>query len=109
MIATQLIKTVFIFYLSTITISALAETVIIEIKDSIYGNGNPVTVKVGDTVKWLNVEKRQYHSVWFEAEGVPEADYIFPEETWERTFEKPGTYPYRCEPHEDMFGTIIVE
>ncbi len=107
--ASQLIKTGLFIYLSTITVPAMAETVIIKINDSIYGDGNPVTVKVGDTVKWLNVEKRQYHSVWFEAEGFPEADYIFPEETWERTFDKPGTYPYRCEPHEDMFGTIIVE
>ncbi len=90
-------------------VSVFAETVVIEIKDSQYGNGEPVTVKVGTTVKWLNIEKRQYHSVWFEAEGHPEADYIFPEETWERTFDKPGTYPYRCEPHEDMIGTIIVE
>ncbi len=109
MIATQLIKTVFIFFLSTISVSVLAETITIEIKESVFGDGNPVTVKVGDTVKWLDVEKRQYHSVWFEAEGFEEADYIFPEETWERTFNKPGTYPYRCEPHEDMFGTIIVE
>jgi plastocyanin len=55
------------------------------------------------------MEKRQYHSVWFEAEGFEEADYIFPEESWERTFDKPGTYPYHCEPHEGMSGTIIVE
>ena len=106
---TLLFNTCFVLCLSLGTTSALAETVIIEIKDDTYGDGNPVTVKVGDTVKWLNVEKRQYHSVWFEAEGLPEPDYIFPEETWERTFDKPGTYHYRCEPHEEMFGTIIVE
>jgi plastocyanin len=96
-------------FLTLATASVFSETVIIEIKDSQYGDGKPVTVKVGTTVKWLNVEKRQYHSVWFEAEGFTEAEYIFPEETWERTFDKPGTYPYRCEPHEDMVGTIIVE
>jgi plastocyanin len=95
-------------FLTFATATAFAQTVIIEIKDSQYGDGNPVTVKVGTTVKWLNVEKRQYHSVWFEAEGFDEAEYIFPEETWERTFDKPGTYPYVCEPHEDMRGTIIV-
>ncbi len=107
--AAQLTKTGLAICLSIISVSALAETIIIEIKESIFGDGNPVTVDVGDTVKWLNVEKRQYHSVWFEAEGFAEAEYIFPKETWERTFNKPGTYPYRCEPHEDMFGTIIVE
>jgi plastocyanin len=89
--------------------SAIAETVIIDVKDSMFGTEQPLRIKVGDTVKWVNMEKRQYHSVWFEAEGFAEADYIFPEESWERTFDKPGTYPYRCEPHEDMLGTIIVE
>ncbi len=91
------------------TVSACAETVIVEIKDDQYGTEQPLVIKAGTTVKWVNMEKRQYHSVWFEAEGFPEAEYIFPEESWERTFDKPGTYPYRCEPHEDMIGTIIVE
>ena len=104
----RLINTCLALGLSLGATFALAETVVIEIKDSVYGDGNPVTVKVGDTVKWLNVEKRQYHSVWFEEEGFPEADYFFPEESWERTFDKPGTYNYRCGPHEEMFGTIIV-
>ncbi|MBL1143075.1 MAG: plastocyanin [Proteobacteria bacterium] len=104
----SLINIGIIVYFAFTTVTVFAETVVIEIKDSQYGNGEPVTVNVGTTVKWLNVEKRQYHSVWFEAEGFPEAEYIFPEETWERTFDKPGTYPYRCEPHEDMIGTIIV-
>lgn len=86
-----------------------AETVIVEVKDSKYGTEQPLVVKVGTTVKWLNVEKRQYHSVWFEEEGLEPGEYFFPEESVERTFDKPGTYRYRCEPHEDMFGTIVVE
>ena len=89
--------------------AAFAETVIIEVKDSMYGTEQPLVIKAGDTVKWVNMEKRQYHSVWFEAEGFAEAEYIFPEESWERTFDKPGTYPYRCEPHEEMIGTIVVK
>lgn len=95
--------------ISLFAVTAIAETVIVEIKDDMFGTEQPLVIKAGTTVKWINVEKRQYHSVWFEAEGFPEADYIFPEETWERTFDKPGTYPYRCEPHEGMVGTIIVE
>lgn len=91
------------------TVSTFAETVIVEIKKDQYGTEQPLTIKAGTTVKWVNMEKRQYHSVWFEAEGFEEPDYIFPGESWERTFDKPGTYPYRCEPHEEMFGTIVVE
>jgi len=105
----SLISTVFVLCFSLGTVSVFGETVIIEIKDDQYGTEQPLTVKAGTTVKWVNMEKRQYHSVWFQAEGFPEAEYIFPEESWERTFDKPGTYPYRCEPHEDMIGTIVVE
>jgi plastocyanin len=105
----SLINTGFLLCLALTGASACAETVIIDVKDSMFGTEQPLRIKVGDTVKWVNMEKRQYHSVWFEAEGFPEAEYIFPEESWERTFDKPGTYPYRCEPHEDMLGTIIVE
>lgn len=95
--------------LSSGSVSSFSETVIIEVKKDQFGTQQPLTVKTGTTVKWVNREKRQYHSVWFEAEGFPEPEYIFPEESWERTFEEPGTYPYRCEPHEEMSGTIIVE
>jgi plastocyanin len=68
-----------------------------------------VTVKVGDTVRWTNAEKRQYHSVWFEQAGDPEAPYIFPGETTTRAFDKPGTFPYRCGPHPEMTGVVHVE
>lgn len=106
----QLINNVVLaLFFSLGAVSVFAETVVVEIKDSLYGAEQPLTIKAGTTVKWVNMEKRQYHSVWFEAEGFAEAEYIFPEESWERTFDKPGTYPYRCEPHEDMIGTIIVE
>ncbi|MES9858524.1 MAG: plastocyanin/azurin family copper-binding protein [Sedimenticola sp.] len=68
-----------------------------------------ITVKVGDTVRWTNREKRQYHSVWFEQAGDPEPDYIFPDETYQRIFDISGTFPYRCGPHPKMTGSIIVE
>lgn len=68
-----------------------------------------VTVKQGTTVRWINEEKRQYHSVWFEQAGEEEPDYFFPEESTDKTFNKPGKYPYRCGPHEKMKGMVIVE
>jgi plastocyanin len=70
-----------------------------------------ITVKVGTTVRWVNTEKRQYHSVWFRELGEPESEYFWPDETYERTFDKPGVYPYVCEPHEkdyDMKGIVHV-
>jgi plastocyanin len=70
-----------------------------------------VTIKVGDTVRWVNVEKRQYHSVWFRNAGDQESEYFFPDETFEKTFNEPGDFPYVCGPHEvdyDMKGTVHV-
>ena len=70
-----------------------------------------ITVKVGTTVRWVNKEKRQYHSVWFKELGEKGSEYFWPDETYERTFDEPGVYPYVCEPHEleyDMKGVVRV-
>lgn len=67
-----------------------------------------ITVKRGETINWTNQEKRQYHSVWFEALGEEEPDYFFPDENYERVFDKTGTFPYRCGPHPRMTGTVHV-
>jgi len=68
-----------------------------------------ITINAGETVRWVNNEKRQYHSVWFESLGEEEAETFFPDENYERTFDKPGTYRYRCGPHEEMTGVIHVK
>ncbi|WP_096700956.1 plastocyanin/azurin family copper-binding protein [Magnetospirillum sp. 15-1] len=65
-------------------------------------------VKPGTTVEWVNDEKRTSHSVFFEKEGLAESDRLFPGESWKRTFDAPGIYPYRCGPHPEMVGTIEV-
>jgi len=68
-----------------------------------------VTIKKGQTIRWENHEKRQYHSVWFEALGEEEPeDYLFPDDSYERTFDTAGDYPYRCGPHPKMLGSVIV-
>jgi plastocyanin len=67
-----------------------------------------ITIKRGETIRWENHEKRQYHSVWFEATGEEEPDYLFPEEFYERTFDTSGSLPYRCGPHPEMTGTVHV-
>ena len=68
-----------------------------------------ITIRKGQTITWENREKRQYHSVWFEALGEPEPeDYLFPEDTYERKFSEGGTFPYRCGPHPEMTGSVTV-
>jgi plastocyanin len=68
-------------------------------------------VKAGTRVRWINVDKRTSHSVWFKAAGKPESERLFPEETVENTFAEAGAYPYICGPHgeqEKMTGTVTV-
>ena len=68
-----------------------------------------VRIKAGDTVKWINREKRSSHSVLFLAENGLESERLFPQEQWQRVFDKPGSYEYRCGPHEEMKGVVLVE
>jgi len=66
-------------------------------------------IKSGQTVRWMNREKRQYHSVWFEKYGEEESEYLFPDEYLDKKFDKPGEYEYLCGPHPKMIGKIIVK
>ena len=66
-------------------------------------------IKAGQTVRWVNDEKRQYHSVWFEENGEQESVYLFPKEYLDKKFDTPGEYNYRCGPHPEMIARIIVK
>jgi plastocyanin len=83
------------------------ETPLVTIKDFKF-IPQEITIKRGQTIHWENREKRQYHSVWFEALGEEEPDYIFPDESYDREFKQTGSYPYRCGPHPRMTGTVHV-
>ena len=69
-----------------------------------------VTVTPGTLVRWVNLEKRQFHNVWFKEAGEAPGEYLFPGDEYERVFDQPGDYPYVCQPHEarGMTGKIIV-
>ena len=68
-----------------------------------------ITIEAGDTIRWTNKEKRQYHSVWFEQLGEKEPDYLFPGDFYERTFNEAGDLPYRCGPHPKMTGMVHIK
>ncbi len=70
----------------------------------------PATISInkGDTVRWNNIEKRQYHNVWFDSLNTEEPDYFFPTESYEKTFDEVGIYDYRCGPHPKMKGAVNV-
>lgn len=69
-------------------------------------------VKQGTTVRWVNVDKRTSHSVWFKEQGKKESDRLFSEEHVEMTLDfPPGDLGYICGPHyktEGMQGRVII-
>ena len=68
-----------------------------------------ITVAPGDTIRWVNKEKRQYHSVWFKESGEEEPQYFFPDETYEKSFSDVGEFNYICGPHPEMTGKVFVK
>ena len=89
--------TALIFLLSTGAVYC-GETATVIIKDFQF-QPKEITVKVGTTIRWENQEDSQYHSILFTGMSDKKHDYFFPNDSRERTFDKPGTYPYICEPH----------
>ena len=71
-----------------------------------------ITIRQGTTVRWVNVDKRTSHSIWFKKAEKKESDRLFGEEQVEITFDgSVGDYPYLCGPHwkeEGMIGTVTV-
>jgi plastocyanin len=70
-----------------------------------------ITVPVGTTVRWVNVDKRTSHSVLVKDSGEPESDRAFPEESIEFTFMTAGPQDYLCGPHwetQNMIGMVTV-
>ena len=95
--------------LALFSISALAQnTVEVRIENYQYAPVE-VNIKAGDTVRWVNREKRTSHSVVFPKEGGLESERMFPDESWQRRFDKAGRYEYHCGPHPEMKGSIVVE
>ena len=68
-----------------------------------------IRIQAGDTVRWVSTEKRGYHTVWFQAEGLEESEPLFPGDAWQRSFDQPGSHDYICGPHPEMRGRVIVE
>lgn len=70
-----------------------------------------LTVKKGRTVRWINVDRRTTHSVWFRDAGQPESERLFTEEKVEMTIDlPPGEHTYLCGPHwkEDGMTAVMI-
>lgn len=97
------------FALMSVTACALGQqTIEVLIRDYRFSPAE-VHIKAGDAVRWVNREKRTSHSVLFPNENGLESERLFPDEQWQRTFTQRGSYAYRCGPHEEMTGLVLVE
>ncbi len=89
------------------SVAVTAETFEVEIVKKKY-IPQELIIKKGDTVRWVNKEKRQYHSVWFEQRKEDDGEYFWPGEIFERVFNEIGVFSYRCGPHPKMTAIIKV-
>ena len=67
---------------------------------------NPVEVKVGETVTWINDDSGR-HTV-ISKDGVFNSELMGRGQSFSYTFDKAGEYPYSCSPHPNMVGTVVV-
>jgi plastocyanin len=81
---------------------------------SIVGNSgsnsydpNPIEVRVGDTVTWINDDSSP-HTVTSSNGSTLESDIMRRGEAFSFTFDNVGEYPYFCTLHASMVGTVIV-
>jgi plastocyanin len=78
---------------------------------------NPVQVKVGQTVVWTNKDTVQ-HTITSGSPGSADSGKEFdsgltkllsPGSTFQHTFTKAGSFPYYCQLHPTMAGTVTVQ
>ena len=71
---------------------------------------NDVRVKAGTSVTWLNCEPAGTPSHTSTSDqGVWQSPLLAPGETFTRTFDTPGVFPYLCSVHPFMTASITVE
>lgn len=67
---------------------------------------NPVEVKVGETLTWIN-DNSNLHTATSN-DGVFNSDVLFEGQSFSYTFDKEGEYPYFCDIHPAMVGMVVV-
>ena len=73
-------------------------------------NPNPIEIKVGDTVTWINNDSSP-HTVTSSSNDSSitfDSDVLRRGEMFSFTFDKEGQYPYLCTLHPSMVGTVVV-
>jgi plastocyanin len=71
-------------------------------------NPNPIEIKVGDTVTWINDDSSPHTVTSSNDISTFDSNVLRRGETFSFTFDKEGEYPYFCTLHPKMVGTVLV-
>lgn len=85
--------------------AAAGEAVVVDIQGLQFRPAR-LEVEAGTTVVWANRDEVAHTST--AGEGEWDSGLIEPGQSWSRTFDRPGTYPYHCTLHPFMTGAVIV-
>ena len=75
--------------------------------ESVAFSPSELRVQAGSRVRWVNADPVRHSITAFD--GSFDSGLIDPGMSYERTFERTGTFAYHCTPHPFMRGTVIVE
>jgi plastocyanin len=67
---------------------------------------NPVKVEVGETITWVN-DDSNLHTTTSNG-GIFNSDVLFEGKSFSYAFDREGEYPYFCDIHPGMVGTVVV-
>jgi plastocyanin len=75
---------------------------------------NPVTISAGQNVTWVNndLDPHTVTSGAFDSEGSGQefnSGYMGPHRAFSHLFDEAGVFPYYCQIHPNMVGSVIVE
>lgn len=78
---------------------------VIQIRNFAFVQNN-ISVRPGTTVTWINCDAVTHTST--HDNNVWDSGSLTPGSRFQRTFSTAGSFPYHCDPHPSMKGTVVV-
>lgn len=86
-----------------------ANATVVRIVDNDRSNSydpNPIEAKVGETVTWVNDDSAVHTAT--ANDRIFDSSILAKGDAFSFTFEKAGEYPYYCDVHPNMVGSVVV-
>jgi plastocyanin len=81
---------------------------VVRIRDFAF-DAATVSATAGTTVWWINCENPGVPSHTTTSDsGIWDSPLLAPGDTYSRTFQAAGSFPYHCKPHPNMLGTVNI-